>query len=201
MNVADIVNTCRSRGVVLNHDGRGGLLVDGPEHELSDELLGLLAESKVDILAEISGAGKRTEYSVNPDPEPIPVPYTGSSQNIQSAFRAVESEAPVPMTNVVKRVTTKAPTVWYDNRVRVELPAGSVGEVVDPAIALANDPHLLGLLKEQLADHRRHYRAVVVVLLAGRVRVLPTKMVDINHIVMPMRATPPKLVGHETCTF
>jgi hypothetical protein len=192
MNVAEIVNTCRSRGVVLDHDGRGGLLVDGPEEELSDELLGLLAVWKRSLLAEISGSEKRSGYSENPTLGSALVPDTANSQNIQDVSCDVETETPPPVLTLPKPrrfVFTKEPTHWSDGGQRIELPAGTVGEIVDPLLALADDPHRRGLAVELLREHRRRYRPAVAVLLAGRVRVLTWSMLDRERCEPESRGT------------
>jgi hypothetical protein len=169
--VESILDNCRLRGIALFDDGKGGLTVEGPERELSDDLLRTLADRKPEILASIARTESRSRNSRNVSSSPVTDNESGRTE--------VPFAAPMETNrrNTRRLATTKDATVWFDFGERIELPAGSIGEVVDPAVALADDPHRLGLAVERLNHCRRRFRPAVAVLLAGRVRVLEERSV------------------------
>lgn len=67
------------------------------------------------------------------------------------------------------------PLVFVDDGERIEFPAGSPVDVVAPEVALADDPHRLGLILAALAERQRRFRPGLAVLLGGRVRVLSVR--------------------------
>lgn len=68
--------------------------------------------------------------------------------------------------------------VFVDDGERIEFPAGTPCEVIRPEAELAGDPHRLGLVLGALEDRQRRFRPGVVVLLGGRARVLPVRLIE-----------------------
>lgn len=70
------------------------------------------------------------------------------------------------------------PLVFIDDGCRVEFPAGTPVEVVDPEVALAGDPFRLAMVREHLAERRRRFRPGVAVLIGGRVRTISARLIE-----------------------
>lgn len=66
---------------------------------------------------------------------------------------------------------------FIDDGCRVEFPAGTPVEVVDPEVTLAGDPFRLAMVLEHLAERRRRFRPGVAVRLGGRVRTISARLI------------------------
>lgn len=66
---------------------------------------------------------------------------------------------------------------FIDDGERIEFPAVTPVEVVSPEMALADDPHRLGLVLGALAERQRRFRPGVAVRLGDRIRVVSARVI------------------------
>lgn len=71
-------------------------------------------------------------------------------------------------------LVTRLATSWFDDRTRVDVPAGSPVRVIENiAVALAGNDHMQGLVIWRMKSLQAQGQTPIVIALRGRVRVLP----------------------------